>query len=191
MSSKTSDGNMMIPSNRSKFFKKLEINPKSVAEVKQVRGNKIVYVDKPLDPLTEADGLIANNKNLFLIVKVADCMPIALYDKKHEVIALLHVGYKGLRNSAIKNALDKMRETFGTRPKNITVNIGPSIGPCHYRMDIWKEAENQLIRSGVVKEKIENPRICTYESKDYFSHRKSGDEGSKDDPRFITILGLI
>ncbi len=56
-------------------------------------------------------------------------------------------------------------------------------------MDIWKEAENQLIKTGILKENIDNPKICTYESKDYFSHRRAADQ-NQDDFRFVTILGL-
>lgn len=56
-------------------------------------------------------------------------------------------------------------------------------------MNIWQQAEDQLIKQGVLKKNIDNPQICTYHTKDYFSHRRSEDQKLPED-RFVTILGL-
>lgn len=197
VSSKISDGNMSINygnpkkalKNRKKFFKKLGINPENIVEVKQVHGNKVLLVDNILDPNIEADGLITNKAGVILMMKVADCMAISFYDSTHQAIGLVHAGYKGLEKGIIKNAIYAMNKNFKTNPKDLIIHFGPSIGPCCYRLDIWTKAEKQLEDSGVLKENINNPRICTYESKDYFSHRRSEDKNQRDF-RFATILGL-
>lgn len=189
VSSKTSDGNMMSLEKRKKFFKKIGVNLKNVAEIKQIHGNHIVIVDKLSDPTTEADGLITNKKGVYLMIKIADCMAISFYDPKHSAIGLTHVGFRGLENKIIKKAVKMMKQKFDTNPKDLKVNISPSIGPCHYRMDIWKEAERQLTKFGVLKDNIHNPKICTYEDKEYFSHRRAADT-NVEDFRFVTILGL-
>lgn len=197
ISSKVSDGNMTfsredskkVLENRKKFFKRFGINHKKIAEVKQVHGNKIVIVNKISTKIAEADGLITNNPEIFLMVKAADCHQIGIYDPIHTAIALIHAGYKGLGKRIIKKAIDDLKKNFKSNPKDLIVQFGPAIGPCHYRMDLWTETENQLISLGVLKKNIYNLKICTYESKDYFSHRRSEDTNTPD-YRFVTILGL-
>lgn len=187
ITSKISDGNMQLLKNRERFFKKLGI--KNVIGVKQIHGNRVVFVDKVMDPEIIADGMITNNSGINLMLKVADCIPIGLYDPIHQAIGLIHAGYKGLEKGIIKNAIQAMKKNYKTNPKDLIVQFGPSIGPCHYWMDIWTEAEKQLENYAVLKENIDNPRICTYESSDYFSHRRSEDK-NQPEGRFVTILGL-
>lgn len=197
ISSKASDGNMEFNSddpkevlkNREQFLKSLGINLKAVAEVKQVHGNKVLCVNTKPNPTIQADGLITNNAALYLMLKVADCIPVGLYDPKHNAIGLIHAGWRGLEKGIIKSAIQKMIKNFGSKPQDLIVKFGPSIGPCCYRMDIWKEAEKQLTNCGVLKENIDNPKICTYENKGYFSHRRSQDQNVPD-YRFVTILGI-
>ena len=195
VSSKVSDGNMdfrfgdfkKVLKNREKFFEKIGI--KNVVEVTQVHGSNVLVASKIITPQTKADGLITYKRGLFLMIKLADCMAIGFYDPKHMAIGLAHVGSKGLGREIIKNTVLEMIKNFKTNPQDLIVKISPSIGPCHYRMDIWTEAENQLIKMGILKENINNPKICTYESLDYFSHRRSEDTNTAEE-RFVTILGL-
>ncbi|MBI2040137.1 laccase domain-containing protein [Candidatus Microgenomates bacterium] len=199
VSSKVSDGNMSffredkktVLENRKKFLKRLGINPNSVAEVKQIHSNKIISVTNRLPSSdTKADGLITNETGIYLMVKIADCIPIGLYDPKHNAIGLIHVGWRGLEKDIIKNVVKSMKKNFNTNPKDLIVKFGPSIGPCHYRLNLWQLAEDQLQKLSVLKKNIDNPKICTYESKDYFSHRRSVVENLKEDYRFITTLGI-
>lgn len=197
ISSKISDGNMSFDSdsptealeNRKRFFKNLGINLKNVAEVKQAHGNKVIIIDKIPNPETEADGLITNKAEVYLMMKIADCMAIGFYDPKHHVIGIAHVGWQGLEKEIIKEMVENMKDNFDTNPKELFIQISPSIGPCHYRLDIWTKAEKQLISCGILKENFDNPKICTYESKEYFSHRRSEDQNLPE-YRFVTILGL-
>ena len=196
-SSKISDGNMSLKcdnpekalENRLKFFVKLGINPKNVLEVNQVHGNNVIIVNNISDFKKEADGLITSRADIFLMLKTADCVPIALFDPINHTLGLIHAGFKSLEKGIIKRAIDGMKRNYRSDPKNIVVQFGPSIGPCHYRLDLWTDAEKQFIKSGILKSNIFNQKICTYESKDYFSHRKSQDSYTQEG-RFITILGL-
>lgn len=197
VSSKTSDGNMSLIhgnrrealANRKRFFKSLDINPKDVTELTQVHGNKVTLVRNIACVTEKADGMITNKKDIYLMVKVADCIPIGLYDPNHHAIGLIHVGRRCLETGIIKNAIKKMTENFDSNPKDLIVRFGPSIGPCCYRTDLWTQAENQLTSCGVLKKNVDNPKICTYEDKDYFSHRRAEDNNLPDS-RFVTILGL-
>jgi YfiH family protein len=194
--SKVSDGNMSflygdekeVLKNKENFFRKNNINPNYVVEIKQIHSNKVLVASNN-QKLKEADGIITNNPEIILSIKVADCMSISFYDPNKKAIALIHAGYKGLENKIIKKTIQKLKKTFQTSPSDLEVTISPSIGPCHYRIDLWDEAERQLIKTGVLLDKIENPKICTYESKQYYSHRRSQDTHTKEG-RFVTILGI-
>ncbi len=212
--SKVSDGNMdfrfgalkKVLSNRKKFLKKLGVCLENIVEVNQVHGNSVILVEKVIGPQTDADGMITNKPGLYLMVKLADCIPVAFYDHEHRAIGLIHAGRKGLEKEIIKKAVDKMKQSFHTDPKDLVVNLGPSIGPrCYkqslkaslknkfsssaYRANLWKDAENQLTACGILKANIDNPKICTYEGKEYFSHRRAEDKNLPES-RFVTILGI-
>lgn len=73
------------------------------------------------------DGFITGEKNLFLCLIYADCVPIYLYDPVNEVIALLHSGWKGTVGKISAKAIDIMKDEFSTDPKNVLAAIGPSI----------------------------------------------------------------
>lgn len=195
--SKTSDGNMSfnignpqeVLQNRNKFFKKLGIKIGSIVEVKQVHGNKVILIEKIIDPSTTADGIITNKAGIFLMIKTADCIPIAFYDPTNKAIGLIHAGLQGLEKGIIKSTINKIKKTFYSETNGLIVKLGPSIGPCCYRKDIWQMAENQLIQNSILKENIDNPKICTYDNTQYFSHRRADDTNTPDF-RFVTILGL-
>ncbi len=197
ISSKISDGNMSLKygdvktalENKLKFYEKLKINPKNILEINQVHGNTVIVVNNISDFKREGDALITNRADIFLMIKTADCLPISLFDPINNAIGLIHAGYKGLEKGIIKKIIDGMKRNFRSDPKNLVVQFGPSIGPCHYRLDLWKDAENQFIKSGILKTNITNPKICTYENKQYFSHRRSV-ETNCEEGRFVTILGL-
>jgi copper oxidase (laccase) domain-containing protein len=78
-----------------------------------------------------------------------------------------------------------MRQRFGTNAAECLAFIGPSIGPCHYEMDIWSGIETQLRETGV--RDIHNPRVCTACHLDrYYSYRaEQGQTG-----RMLAILAL-
>lgn len=197
LSSSIQDGNMSLIKgdskktleNRQKFFNKINVSLNCIAEVKQVHGNKIINISKIPKNLQEADGLMTNKPNIFLMIKAADCHQIAFYDPKSKAIALIHAGWKGLEKNIIQKTVKKFNANFGSKPEDILVKFGPAIGPCCYRMDIWTQAIDQLKSFGVLSKNIDKPSICTYHTNKYFSHRRAKDTGA-DDFRFTTILGL-
>lgn len=131
------------------------------------------------------DALATSAKNLPLVIRCADCAAVFLVDQRAPAIGLVHSGKMGTRANIVGNALATMRQRFGTNPAECLAVIGPSIGPCHYEMDIWSGIEQQL-RDGGVRD-IHNPRVCTACHLDrYFSYRaEKGQTG-----RMLAILAL-
>ena len=132
----------------------------------------------------------------------ADCVPIAIIDKKKKAIALAHAGWRGTYDAIAKKTIEKMIDNYDTNPKDLVCVIGPSIGPCcyevskdlvekfnmnftnstekfhtieegRYKLDLWKVNEYILRECGVKDENIINLKLCTSCNSDKFhSYRK-------------------
>lgn len=76
---------------------------------------------------TDVDGLITNVPGLVLTVFAADCVPLLFVDPVHKAIGASHSGWRGTVNRMGKATIEKMKETYGSDPKDIICAIGPSI----------------------------------------------------------------
>ncbi len=81
-----------------------------------------------------ADAVITSKKGIFIGVKVADCLPILLYDSTKKVIAAVHAGWRSTAKGILKNTLAKMYEIFNCQSKDIFIAMGPSIRGCCYEV---------------------------------------------------------
>jgi len=105
-----------------------------------------------------------------LVIRCADCAAVFVVDRQRPAIALIHSGKKGTLANVTGNTLATMSQRFGTNAVDCLAFISPSIGPCHYEMDIWSAIEQQLHEAGV--RDVHNPRACTACHLDrYFSYR--------------------
>ncbi len=120
--------------NRARFAQALGIGASGALFLRQVHSRTVVAAeDQAPGEAREADGLMTVADGPVLSVSVADCMPIFLYDAGTGARALLHSGWKGTGIAA--EAVRLMSERYGTRPGDVAALLGPSIGPCCYRVD--------------------------------------------------------
>lgn len=117
-------------------------------EVKQIHSNIVHIIDDEYPNNSIGDALITNIPNKPLIIKVADCVPILLYDKENKVIALVHSGWKGTLEHITENTVKVMINKFNSKKENISAYIYPSIRKCHF------EVEDDVYT--LFKDKIEN-----------------------------------
>ena len=150
----------------------------------------------------DGDALITNITNVPLLIFTADCVPIAIIDKKHTAIGLSHAGWRGTYDLIAKKTIEEMTKNYNTNPDDLVCIIGPSIGPCcyevsqelaekfntnftnsteklytiedgKYKLDLWKVNEYIIKECGVKDENIINLKICTSCNSDKFhSYRK-------------------
>jgi len=120
--------------NRNNFFRRLGIAERKTAARKQVHSQDITIIRETLPPVSRAgDGFITDNRELLLSVTVADCLPVFIFSKKHKVFGILHSGWKG--TGIAERAVGIFSQEFGIKPRELTVLMGPGIGPCCYRVD--------------------------------------------------------
>ncbi len=173
----------------------------------QVHGAKVVKADeeargrgaiRPEGAIRRVDGLISNVSEVPLTVFTADCVPIFILDPVGKAIGLVHAGWRGTLSRMSERAVAMMRETYGSRPEDLIVALGPSIGPCCYQvgeevvsafreqfpdrssfispnpagkkwtLDLWEANRIQLVRVGVKDDNIINSRMCTCCRNDLF-----------------------
>lgn len=201
------DNKKNVENNREKLAEKYGYDNKKLIFMEQVHKDNIVIVDKNSENLIDScDAIITNEKNLPLMVMVADCIPILMYDEQKGVIAAIHAGRNStFLNIAQKTAL-KMIKKFECKEENIKVILGPSIQKCCYEVseelaNIVKKSfgeefeNNRYIDLQAINKKqlndigIKNIEISSYCTKcsgeDYFSYRKSTNTG-----RFAGIVVL-
>jgi len=201
---------------KKRIARALEINWQDIYSSKQVHGSeiKIVKSRSGVPKEKNGDGLITKQKNVFLMIKTADCFPVIFFDPVKRVVAAVHIGWRGAIGKLFFNCLLKMVNYFNCRPKDILIGIGPGIGPCCFKhknliqnklpewknyikkienkmcaLDIRRFLFDQLQTVEISKSNIEIMNICTSCQPDFFSHfrslRKKEREG-----RFATIIGL-
>lgn len=87
------------------------------------------------DEFKDVDGLITNINDVALVVTVADCQGILLYDKEKDIIGNVHSGWKGTLNRIGSNAIKIMVDKYNSNPEDIVIYISPCIHKCHFEVD--------------------------------------------------------
>jgi hypothetical protein len=100
----------------------------------------IAKVDKFNYP--ETDGLIVTDNRCGIFLNFADCTPVILYDKKQNIGAISHAGWRGTAQKIAPLTVSKMITEFNSTPEDIVCVIGPAIGFCCY--DVGEEVFDQL-----------------------------------------------
>jgi len=154
----------------------------------QIHGNKIAFVDAPVESDKEfsgCDGIITNQRGVALGVHVADCCAVYIVDPKTPAIGLAHSGRKGTELGVVPNAIKQMIDRFGSDPANMIAQLGPCIRPPHYEVDFAAEIVRQCRALGV--KEIHDSYVCTACDLDrYYSYRaEKGRTG-----RMLALVGL-
>jgi YfiH family protein len=148
-----------------------------------------------------ADIAVSDDPSLALSVRVADCVPILLADRRSGAVAAIHAGWKGTAAGAAMAAVRAMTSRFATNPADVIAAVGPSIGACCYevgpdlfthfsahtdaatwftdgarpRLDLWRATRDQLERAGVPAAAIHVAALCTFDHPAWFhSYRRDG-----------------
>lgn len=141
--------------------------------------------------IPSTDAMITNESEICLFVMGADCVPLLFFDPVKLVVGAAHAGWRGTVNKVSAATVRKMQETFNCNPQDILVAVGPSIGPCCYKVggevinevlnmfgttdglisfenaesspifNLWAANKVQLIEVGIAEENIEVAGLCT------------------------------
>jgi YfiH family protein len=116
--------------NRARFLRSLGLEPDQTRSCVQAHSRIVLDTEAGFDGRSEADGMTA--RGAALVVTVADCLPVFLYDTETRAYALVHSGWKG--TGIVLAALSMMTGRWGTRPASVAALLGPCIRPCCYQV---------------------------------------------------------
>lgn len=85
------------------------------------------------DALPGTDALITRTPGVTLVIMVADCVPIVLYDPVGHTLACVHAGWGGTVRGITPTTLETLHG-LGADPANLVVGVGPSIAPNRYQV---------------------------------------------------------
>lgn len=195
-----------IKKNRQTILSKFNLELNQLVCAQQVHDDNIYVVgggDKGRgalryeDAINNTDAFITKEKNIALSVFTADCLPVFIIDRRKNIIALAHCGWKSTKKSLVKKTIFIMHQIFESQPKDIVVFFGPSIRKCCYEvgaefleyfkrgicqktnkiyLDLVEIIFLQLKEVGVLENNIFDSEICTFCQNDkFFSYRKERD----------------
>jgi polyphenol oxidase len=208
LSASVGDEIVNVNKNREIFFTELDIDVKNLCMMQQIHSGKAEYTDSP-QLVIDCDAIFTDKANVFLVVSVADCIPIFLYEPEKKIIASIHAGWNGTVAGITENCINIMIEECEIDPAKLIAYIGPGISQENYEVgeevgiffdddvkksmngkyyvDLKKENVNQLLSKGVKEENIEVSPYCTFKAEDLFhSHRR--DRGKTG--RMFGVIGM-
>ncbi|MCC8188602.1 MAG: peptidoglycan editing factor PgeF [Bacteroides sp.] len=181
--------------------------PESWVIPRQTHGTEVFEVDQEYLSLSDSgrseilygiDALITNLPGHILCISTADCVPVLLYDRKHQAIGAVHAGWRGTVGRILEKTLHRMRDCFDTEGSDLLACIGPSISgesfevgedvvetfrqegfdrsriaslntsTGKYHIDLWEANRMQLNAFDIPDTQIEMAGICTYRQCDDF-----------------------
>ena len=121
---------------------KINNDCKNIILLNQIHSNKFIFINKNYKKKRKfkADAIITNQKKLPIGILTADCVPILICDKKKNIIAAIHVGWKGAYKDILTRVIKFMLKK-DCHIKDIHVAIGPCISQKNYNVkeDFFKK----------------------------------------------------
>lgn len=210
-----------VKNNRNVFLQKANIEPKDCVYMKVQDSDGISVVGREqcgagmesLDSSILADALITRTRGIYLLLTIADCLPVVIVDPKKEILALAHCGWKSVDCLLPSTVIKKITSMYSSNPQDIHIVIGPSIKKDSYyihsqRMmsahmqpfvtqskdggcfiDLVGSVVSQCMRYGVPKGNIDVDPIDTAIDTRFFSHYRDSRNGLPEQ-RFMCSVGM-
>lgn len=211
----------IVKTNRQKLFKQLKLKHDQCIEGQQVHGTLLLVLNSDNSKMwkgmnvTGVDGFVTSQSAYPLMTRVADCVPLVLYDPEKPAMGVLHVGWRGAVKNLHIQGLELLENEFGSDPKKIMAWIGPCARKESYlskekpqqaddqawqsfihknskdwSIDIPGYIAQTLYDAGMYKKNIVDSGEDTVSNPDYFSHSRASQSEEKKNGRFAVIAKL-
>jgi len=181
-------------------------DPHLMVTADQVHGSTVAVVHLcencgPGNRVPHTDGLITEEP-WPLLIAVADCFPVVVYEPHEKMVAIVHCGWRGTVAGILPRAVARLIRETGGRASELRAVIGPGIcGDCYEvgddvvqaafqaglgshvsadaalgrtRFDIAGALRQQLIEGRVGHDHIDRVQRCTFEDPAMASFRRDG-----------------
>jgi YfiH family protein len=195
-----------VLANRARVAEALGATPDDLVFGQQVHRPAVAVVTEAHrggDAIPETDALVTTVPGIVLVVLVADCVPLVLFDPVARVVACVHAGWRGTVQNVTGAALAAMA-ALGSAPADVIAGIGPAVHPDRYQVgadvaeaaeaafgdraaqvvrpdgtgrwtfDLWRANAMQLADASVPDAQIHLAALGTGPGTPFFSHRFEG-----------------
>lgn len=190
-----------IKQNKEDIANYLKIDKAFMISPSQTHTSNVRIASKRISSYPNTDALIDDDPEIAVYLNYADCTPVVLYDKKHNIGAVVHAGWRGTAGQIVQKTATLMKSEYYTKMEDLYAVIGPTIAICCYGVgeDVFEQLKTtisniepynrqiyekiyvdlkginkqQLIDLGVPKNNIDVCPYCTSCNNDmFFSYRK-------------------
>lgn len=136
------DEDKAVLENRRRVAEALGAEPGDFVFCDQVHGRRVHVVSAGdrgrgslslADAIGDTDALVTAEPGIVLVIMVADCVPIVVYDPVAHVLACVHAGWRGTVARVSEAAVAAMC-ALGASPENMIAGLGPAISPDRYQV---------------------------------------------------------
>jgi YfiH family protein len=139
-----------------------------IVTMKQMHGEDIVEVkNRNLKEAGEADGMVSTEKDIYLAVLTADCVPLLFVAPKQRVGAAVHAGWRGTLAGIADKTVRLLKTRYDVEPSELEVALGPSIGICCY--EVKDDVAGPLMKRWG---KLTTPSIAVRDGKSFINLRR-------------------
>jgi YfiH family protein len=153
------------------------------------------------DALAHTDAIMTNCSGIPLMLCIADCVPVILFDPVRHACAVVHDGWRGTAALLAAKTVLAMQAAYGSQPQDMLAYVGPSISATHFtvgrdtasafealgpayracllqsgsniQIDLWVANRIILEEAGIPATQIDVTSSCVYSlSKQFFSYRR-------------------
>jgi YfiH family protein len=107
--------------------------PEALRLIRQVHGTSVAIIRPgraPEQTAHEADIVISDDPDAAIVVRVADCTPVLIADRRRGGVGAVHAGWRGTSRRAVATAVAAMERELGSAPRDLVAAIGPCLGVC-------------------------------------------------------------
>lgn len=183
-----------IQKNQEKLCDLINLVAKETARIRTVYGERNTFTkydeitnenlneytinnSEKLIPIT--DGLITKCLNVGILLPLADCLGVVVFDEKQRILGLLHSGRQNIEQHGPEKFVRTFIENHHSDPKNLRIYFSPyALDYKIYSLENKSLSEatvEQLTNAGVLKENILDEKIDTV-SNENFPSNSHGDK---------------
>ncbi|KAG8452296.1 hypothetical protein GDO86_004197 [Hymenochirus boettgeri] len=133
-SSRRRDPKIIVAENFRRLGKAAGFDPKTYVSVKVDHANKVWVMGKQ-EP-DSYDGIVTNRKGITIAAPGADCIPMLFCDPVRKACGAAHSGWKGTLLGVAMATVNAMVCEYGCHTEDILVVLGPSVGPCCFKLSL-------------------------------------------------------
>jgi polyphenol oxidase len=122
--------------NRARVAAAFGAKPEALAFCTQVHGTTVRTASGGAGlgtSIGEADALVTTRPGTVLVILVADCMPVVLFDPVARVLGCAHAGWRGTTAGVLDSTIDAM-VALGAATERMTVGLGPAVPASRYQV---------------------------------------------------------